>query len=375
MAAGRGGGRRGRDGAEPGGRLHRAGVRRRARAVRIRCAGPAAGLGRGAAGAGSRGGAAGGGRCGLRRDRRHGCGCRVRAEGWSGGAALERAAPRYSSVPLVHVPAPPDGPPLRTGPSVDRVTRHSTGWTAPRGNGTGACGTICTERPLPSGTAVWQAAGHDCPRRRPEPATTGPPPISTPRWPSWTWRPSTPTPTTWCAARPASRSGWRASRCAAEPCWSGCWRVPGSRGSCRSRSPESLWLARAGFDDVLLAYPSADRSAYAELAADPKLAAAVTVMVDDHAQLELIDAARAGGTEEIRVCLELDTSLRLLGGRVRIGAAALPAALPRPTGRAGPVGGAQARLPAGGPDGVRGSCRRGGRLGRRAGRCVPARSG
>ncbi|GAA1362763.1 amino acid deaminase/aldolase [Streptomyces beijiangensis] len=87
---------------------------------------------------------------------------------------------------------------------------------------------------------------------------------------------------------------------------------------------ESLWLARSGFDDVLLAYPSADRAGYAELAADPKLAAAVTVMVDDPAQLELIDGARDGGAEEIRVCLELDTSLRMLGGRVRIGALRSP---------------------------------------------------
>ncbi|MBT2399060.1 amino acid deaminase/aldolase [Streptomyces sp. ISL-100] len=87
---------------------------------------------------------------------------------------------------------------------------------------------------------------------------------------------------------------------------------------------ESLWLARSGFEDVLLAYPSADRSGFAELAADPKLAAAVTVMVDDPAQLELIDRAREGGQQEIRVCLELDTSLRLLGGRVRIGALRSP---------------------------------------------------
>jgi D-serine deaminase-like pyridoxal phosphate-dependent protein len=87
---------------------------------------------------------------------------------------------------------------------------------------------------------------------------------------------------------------------------------------------ESLWLARAGFGDVLLAYPSVDRAGFAELAGDPKLASAVTVMVDDHAQLELIDRARAGGKEEIRVCLELDTSLRLLGGRVRIGARRSP---------------------------------------------------
>ncbi|MDP9680810.1 D-serine deaminase-like pyridoxal phosphate-dependent protein [Streptomyces griseoviridis] len=87
---------------------------------------------------------------------------------------------------------------------------------------------------------------------------------------------------------------------------------------------ESLWLARSGFTDVLLAYPSADRAGYAELAADPKLAAAVTVLVDDPAQLDLIDAARAGGAEVVRVCLELDTSLKLLGGRIRVGARRSP---------------------------------------------------
>ncbi len=87
---------------------------------------------------------------------------------------------------------------------------------------------------------------------------------------------------------------------------------------------ESLWLARSGFEDVLLAYPSADRAGFAELTSDPKLAAAVTVMIDDPAQLRLIDAARDGGREEVRVCLELDTALKLLGGRVRIGARRSP---------------------------------------------------
>ncbi|MFI8989975.1 alanine racemase [Streptomyces antimycoticus] len=87
--------------------------------------------------------------------------------------------------------------------------------------------------------------------------------------------------------------------------------------------PESLWLAREGFDDVLLAYPSTDRDGFATLTGDPKLAEAVTVMVDDHTQLDLIDSVRAG-TEEVRVCLELDTSLRMLGGRVRVGALRSP---------------------------------------------------
>ncbi|WP_037606555.1 amino acid deaminase/aldolase [Streptacidiphilus rugosus] len=91
---------------------------------------------------------------------------------------------------------------------------------------------------------------------------------------------------------------------------------------------ESVWLAREGFDDILLAYPSADRAAFAELAADPKLAGAISVLVDDPAQLDLIDAARSSGTEEIRVCLELDTALQLLGGRVRIGARRSPLRTP-----------------------------------------------
>ena len=86
---------------------------------------------------------------------------------------------------------------------------------------------------------------------------------------------------------------------------------------------ESLWLAGSGVTDVLLAYPSADRSGFTRLTSDPGLAAAVTVMVDDPAQLDLVDAARGGG-EEVRVCLELDTSLRLAGGRVRVGARRSP---------------------------------------------------
>ncbi|WP_354643452.1 amino acid deaminase/aldolase [Kitasatospora camelliae] len=94
---------------------------------------------------------------------------------------------------------------------------------------------------------------------------------------------------------------------------------------------ESIWLARSGFEDVLLAYPSTDRAGYAELTADPKLAASVTVMLDDPAQLDLIDAAREG-TEEVRVCLELDTSLQLFGGLVRVGARRSPLHSPEALG-------------------------------------------
>ncbi|MGW8729854.1 amino acid deaminase/aldolase [Streptomyces sp. NPDC055808] len=103
---------------------------------------------------------------------------------------------------------------------------------------------------------------------------------------------------------------------------------PGFAGIMSFTLAESLWLARAGFEDVLLAYPSADRTAFAELTSDPKLAGAVTVMVDDVAQLDLVDGAREREDLEVRVCLELDTSLQLFGGRVRVGARRSPLRTP-----------------------------------------------
>ncbi|MET9179481.1 amino acid deaminase/aldolase [Kitasatospora aureofaciens] len=94
---------------------------------------------------------------------------------------------------------------------------------------------------------------------------------------------------------------------------------------------ESLWLARTGVRDVLLAYPSTDRAGYAELTADPELARRVTVVLDDPAQLDLIGKARSGDAE-VRVCLELDTALHLLGGRVRVGARRSPLRTPEELG-------------------------------------------
>ncbi|MER0444666.1 amino acid deaminase/aldolase [Streptomyces sp. Edi4] len=103
---------------------------------------------------------------------------------------------------------------------------------------------------------------------------------------------------------------------------------PGFAGLMSFTLAESVWLARAGFEDVLLAYPSTDRAAFAELTGDPKLAGAITVMIDDPAQLDLVDRAREGAGHEVRVCLELDTSLQLLGGRVRVGARRSPLRTP-----------------------------------------------
>lgn len=54
---------------------------------------------------------------------------------------------------------------------------------------------------------------------------------------------------------------------------------------------EAIWLARLGARDVLLGYPVLDRAGLAELAAAPNLLAAITLMIDDVAQLELTRAA------------------------------------------------------------------------------------
>ena len=91
--------------------------------------------------------------------------------------------------------------------------------------------------------------------------------------------------------------------------------LPGYRGILAYTLPEALWLAEA-HDDVVVGYPTVDRTAIAQLAADERLASRVTLMVDDLAQLDLIDAVVPPSRRAaIRVALELDASYRtrLLG--------------------------------------------------------------
>lgn len=86
--------------------------------------------------------------------------------------------------------------------------------------------------------------------------------------------------------------------------------LPGYRGILAYSLPEALWLAET-YDDVVVGYPSADRGALARLAADQNLASRVTIMVDDVAQLDLVDAVAAPAKRAvIRVALELDASYR-----------------------------------------------------------------
>jgi D-serine deaminase-like pyridoxal phosphate-dependent protein len=91
--------------------------------------------------------------------------------------------------------------------------------------------------------------------------------------------------------------------------------LPGFRGILAYTLPEALWLAET-HDDVVVGYPTANRTAIAQLAADEKLAARVTLMVDSLAHLDVIDAVVPPARRAvIRLCLELDASYRnpLLG--------------------------------------------------------------
>jgi D-serine deaminase-like pyridoxal phosphate-dependent protein len=101
---------------------------------------------------------------------------------------------------------------------------------------------------------------------------------------------------------------------------------PGFRGTLAYTLPEALWLAEHGFEEIVVAYPTADRQALRELAllTTERPEARVSIMVDSLAQLDLLDAATGPRAEPVRICLELDAGLWLLNGRVRIGAKRSP---------------------------------------------------
>jgi D-serine deaminase-like pyridoxal phosphate-dependent protein len=104
----------------------------------------------------------------------------------------------------------------------------------------------------------------------------------------------------------------------------------GFQGTLAFTLPEALWLAGHGAEDLLVAYPTADRSALGALAAT---GAEVTVMVDSVEQLDLIEEAagpRAGRSRvgPLRVCIDVDAGWRAMRGRLRVGAKRSPVRLP-----------------------------------------------
>ncbi len=85
-------------------------------------------------------------------------------------------------------------------------------------------------------------------------------------------------------------------------------RPGGGRGfgaSWRTHSGEALWLAASGFDDIFVAYPTADRAAIAELGRSA-YAGSVTLCIDSTEHVQL-----TAGAGRLRVAIDVDASLRL----------------------------------------------------------------
>src|ERR1700749_1286090 len=88
---------------------------------------------------------------------------------------------------------------------------------------------------------------------------------------------------------------------------------PGYRGVMSYSLAEALWLHASGTtEDLLVAYPTADRAALRALAADDAARQHVTVTIDSAAHLDFIDATLGAGHPAVRVCLDLDMSWRPL---------------------------------------------------------------
>ncbi|RBP67117.1 D-serine deaminase-like pyridoxal phosphate-dependent protein [Brevibacterium sanguinis] len=124
--------------------------------------------------------------------------------------------------------------------------------------------------------------------------------------------------------------------------------APGFSGVLAYSLPEALMLVERGIRDIVVAYPSVDRSALRRLLASVEARQTITLMIDSTRHLELIaevrredgsesghaadgaagraDGARAG--DAVRICIDIDASYRLgeglLGDRLHIGARRSP---------------------------------------------------
>jgi D-serine deaminase-like pyridoxal phosphate-dependent protein len=89
----------------------------------------------------------------------------------------------------------------------------------------------------------------------------------------------------------------------------------GFRGVLAYSVAEALWLEEHDVtDDLLVAYPTVDRAALSALVASPRAASRITLMVDDVAHLDVVDALRASTAVPVRVAVDIDAGL-LVGGR------------------------------------------------------------
>ncbi|NYJ75825.1 alanine racemase [Allobranchiibius huperziae] len=90
---------------------------------------------------------------------------------------------------------------------------------------------------------------------------------------------------------------------------------PGFSGVLAYSAAEAAWLVSCGVRDVVVGYPTVDSETIADTAAAPSLAEQVTFMVDLPEHVAML--AAAAGTTPLRVCIDVDASLRI--GRLHLG--------------------------------------------------------
>ena len=120
----------------------------------------------------------------------------------------------------------------------------------------------------------------------------------------------------------ASRSGSPASRCAAGRSCAGCSPGRASPGSSPTRCPRRCGSAAATTRSAATSSSATRRRTARRSPAGGRRVAPprVTLMVDSTEQLDLIDAVVPPGPRPaVRICLDVDASLRLAGGRVHVG--------------------------------------------------------
>jgi len=92
---------------------------------------------------------------------------------------------------------------------------------------------------------------------------------------------------------------------------------PGMQGVLGFTLREALWLHEQGIsDDIVVAYPTIDRGALADLVASPSAAAAITLMIDSVTHLDVIDSVRSSPAVPVRIAIDVDAGLQIAGQHV-----------------------------------------------------------
>lgn len=93
---------------------------------------------------------------------------------------------------------------------------------------------------------------------------------------------------------------------------------PGFAGVLSYSLREALWLHEQNVcADIVMGYPSVDRSALEQLVGNPRAARAITLMIDDVAHLDLVESVRSHPSIPVRIAIDIDAGFSL--GRSHVG--------------------------------------------------------